>query len=139
MEGWRNCEPSSCVESPNEHPDCAGPSGLHNEVHLWVAGEREFTTEEGMDPVGSVYGTMAHDSSPNDPVFFLHHANVDRLWVQWQDRHGRNYEPVSGAPSGHNLNDAMWPFFEIGWPATPQMMLSHHILGYAYDTEDAAQ
>jgi len=26
-----------------------------------------------------VLGTMAANSSPNDPVFFQHHANIDRL------------------------------------------------------------
>ena len=25
-------------------------------------------------------------SSPNDPAFFFHHANVDRMWTIWQDR-----------------------------------------------------
>lgn len=37
---------------------------------------------------GSVHnafeGDMAGASSPNDPIFFLHHANVDRLWSMWQ-------------------------------------------------------
>lgn len=31
-----------------------------------------------------VGGHMAGDFSPNDPVFFLHHANVDRIWHNWQ-------------------------------------------------------
>jgi len=26
---------------------------------------------------------MANMVSPNDPIFWLHHANVDRLWVAW--------------------------------------------------------
>lgn len=43
---------------------------LHNTVHAVIGGQ------------------MNSGSSPNDPVFFLHHCNVDRLWDQWQQRHG---------------------------------------------------
>ncbi len=25
------------------------------------------------------------DSSPGDPVFFLHHGFIDRNWMQWQN------------------------------------------------------
>lgn len=25
-------------------------------------------------------------TSPNDPAFFFHHANVDRMWTIWQNR-----------------------------------------------------
>ncbi|KAL3925871.1 MAG: hypothetical protein SGILL_000120 [Bacillariaceae sp.] len=28
--------------------------------------------------------------SPNDPLFFLHHANVDRIWAIWQDWNGHS-------------------------------------------------
>lgn len=28
-------------------------------------------------------GRMATLSSPTDPIFFLHHANIDRLWLAW--------------------------------------------------------
>ena len=33
-------------------------------------------------------------SSPSDPVFFMHHANVDRIWHDWQitDRKNRLYQ-----------------------------------------------
>ena len=40
---------------------------FHNGPHLYV----------GED--------MATAKSPNDPVFWLHHANIDRLWSIWQD------------------------------------------------------
>ena len=36
---------------------------MHNLVHRWVG------------------GSMGPGTSPNDPVFFLHHCNVDRIWV----------------------------------------------------------
>lgn len=33
-------------------------------------------------------GHMAGDSSPYDPIFYFHHANIDRLFNRWQTRHG---------------------------------------------------
>ena len=55
---------------------------------------------------------MAMMSSPQDPIFFLHHANVDRLWALWQDdgHEGANFYPFEGRPYGHNLTDLMWPW-----------------------------
>jgi tyrosinase len=56
-------------------------------------------------------------SAPRDPLFFLLHCNVDRLWAKWQwfykrtkdtDQdafyHGPTVEP------GHNIGDTMWPW-----------------------------
>ncbi|KAL6853090.1 hypothetical protein ACO1O0_007643 [Amphichorda felina] len=37
--------------------------------------------------VGGTYGQMGDlYASPTDPVFFLHHANLDRVWWSWQKR-----------------------------------------------------
>lgn len=37
---------------------------------------------------GFVGGDMGQlDRSPNDPLFWLHHANIDRIWTLWQDKH----------------------------------------------------
>ncbi|MEO0637379.1 MAG: tyrosinase family protein [Pseudomonadota bacterium] len=70
----------------------AGPSGLHNRVHQWVG------------------GSMGPGTSPNDPVFFLHHCNVDRIWAMWEDEHTNPYLPQSGGPIGHNWSDLMFPW-----------------------------
>jgi tyrosinase len=45
----------------------------------------EPTLEGGPhDPVHNIIGgAMATMQSPNDPIFWLHHANIDRLWVAW--------------------------------------------------------
>jgi tyrosinase len=94
------------------------PSGepeMHNRVHNWVG------------------GSMVTMSSPNDPIFWLVHANLDRLWGQWEAIYGFDY-PDSGAPPGQNLHDLMIPF-----GSTPAEVLDHHDLGYIYDTESAGR
>lgn len=101
--------------------------GLHNLVHGWVGGSR--------DPMrsGPLFGTMSMNSaSPNDPSFFLHHANVDRLWAEWQKVHGVNtYRPVSGYEL-NSLNDVMEPFDEVGIISTPADVADIAELGYLY-------
>jgi tyrosinase len=136
IEGWRECGPSVCsTDGSTDYPNCTGSHDMHNRVHLWVSGEMIFAHEGGHEETPGPFGTMAWNSSPNDPVFFLHHANIDRLWNVWMERHGRIYEPESGAMHGHNLNDHMWPFNEIGMQVTPAMVLDSRAIGVVYDTD----
>jgi tyrosinase len=83
----------------------------HNRVHNWVG------------------GSMLTEASPNDPVFWLVHANLDRIWANWEALYGNLY-PESGAADGENLYDQM-PYLGV----TPASVLDHHDLGYRYDTE----
>jgi hypothetical protein len=39
------------------------------------------------DNIGGNSGDMRVMNSPNDPIFFLHHAFIDLLWTQWQIQH----------------------------------------------------
>ncbi len=72
-----------------------GESRLHNRVHDWVGGEWPI----GQDKFD--VGTMERSTSPNDPVFFLHHCNIDRLWALWQQLHPtESYLPVTGGQYG---------------------------------------
>jgi len=92
-----------------------------------------------------VGGTMGNMTSPNDPVFWLHYSNVDRLWVDWLHRHPElcPYLPSSGGPAGQNLFDHM--IFSVGpsqpWPQQTKHvdMLDHRALGYSYDSEPQAE
>jgi tyrosinase len=91
-----------------------GPQ-LHNRVHVWVGGD------------------MLPGTSPNDPVFFLNHGNVDRIWEAWMARNGRTYRPTgteAGAPTGHRLNDPMVAL--LGQALTPAQVLDP-TAWYAYD------
>jgi tyrosinase len=70
---------------------------MHNRVHVWIGGE------------------MAPGTSPNDPVFWLNHCNVDRIWEGWMTVRGRTYLPPAGqGPVGQRAND---PLFSIVWPS----------------------
>ena len=79
-------------------------------------GRRGFREDLEGDPHGTLHvwvgGTMAGMSSPNDPIFFLHHCNVDRVWAEWQlDGHmGADFYPADFPREGHALNDLMWPW-----------------------------
>lgn len=132
LEGWRNNTGEGCEDSLMTplHDSTPTPHVMHNGVHLWVSGMSD------VPGVGdSIPGTMANNTSLNDPVFWLHHANIDRLWAMWTSRHGQIYVPVSGAHPGQNLNDPMWPYSQIGLTVTPKSLLDHWKLGYRYQEE----
>lgn len=99
----------------------------------------------GATPIGAVapnpatsvaiLGTMAANTSPSDPVFWMHHSMVDRVWAMWLQRHGPTYLPTAGAHYGQNLNDLLWPYQGIGLNISPAMVLDTEKLGYKYDTD----
>jgi tyrosinase len=77
---------------------------FHDDVHVWVG------------------GTMAEiPLAAYDPVFWAHHAMVDRIWRLWQLRH-----PTAGVPA--ELLDEALPPFNI----TVRQTLSVTALGYDY-------
>lgn len=88
---------------------------MHGAVHVWVA------------------GSLGAAAAPNDPIFFLLHANVDRIWAEWQARHGDGTYP-SDAP-----DDYTGDLFEFHGPDGPHVqaraMFDHRALGYVYDTQ----
>ena len=49
---------------------------LHAVVHVWVGGE-----------MGNP------NKSPNDPLFFLHHAFIDKTWQDWAAAHASQSFP----------------------------------------------
>lgn len=95
-----------------------GPN-LHNRGHVWVG------------------GSMLPMTSPNDPVFFMNHCMVDKIWHEWQIRFpNQGYLPANGGPFGQNLTDPMnnTPSGPVG--SRPIDVLNSVALGIEYD--DAA-
>lgn len=77
---------------------------------------------------------MWPSTSPNDPVFYLNHCNVDRLWESWMHLNGRDYQPDMSAGDdleGHRIDDELAS--PMGGDATPRQMLDVSAI-YTYDT-----
>jgi len=126
IEGWRRVMAMECEDGlMNPVSEPGAPHKMHNGVHLWVGGVWGRTDKP-------FAGTMTLNTSLNDPVFWLHHANIDRIWSQWEAMHNYQYRPISGAPRGQNLHDTMWPYRNIGIKTTIAELLHIDALGYAY-------
>ena len=78
-------------------------NGIHGGVHIWVG------------------GTMSDAGvSPADPVFWMHHANLDRLWWVW-------YNSVAGNHQNPVISGMLSP-----WTYTEGNTRSIISLGYKY-------
>ena len=91
-------------------------SAPHNGVHGAVGGRGGFMS--------------AFDTAPLDPVFWLHHANIDRLWTVWLQQEDREN------PTDQNWTDFEFDFHdETGAPLKSRVsgVLDTTQLGYAYD------
>ncbi len=114
------------VQGINRRPlfsTATAPPGLRNEAQTLGLGNAysAFRNLEG-NPHGSAHvsfgGSISQiPTAAKDPLFFLLHCNVDRLWAKWQKQVGRfdsavaaSYDSNPGNPIGHNLADTMWPW-----------------------------
>jgi tyrosinase len=87
---------------------------VHDFIHGWTGGTNPRNQNQGGD-MGNI-GAAAFD-----PIFWAHHAMIDRLWYLWQLRHGVNNIPPS------YLTRVLAPF-----PYTVAQVLDVHSLGYDY-------
>jgi len=107
-------------------------SNPHDLVHVYVGGSSPDGVIPGLMSVPALAGL--------DPIFYLHHANIDRLWAAW------NAAPVK--PPNHNPTAAKWlngpaaagrRKFVMPWPDgsqwvyTPGQMSNLAQLNYTYD------
>lgn len=109
LEGWITKRGDPNVKTPG--------SQLHNRVHLWVG--------RSMTPM----------TSPNDPVFFLHHCFIDKIWADWQAQRvldapelAPHYCPMQDGPPGHNYEDVLKP-----WTRRISEVMDINELGYTYE------
>ena len=99
-------------------PICvAGGCQMHGQGHIYIGGD------------------MGSGGSINDPIFFLHHANVDRIWTLWQDRNRSN--PDTAVDYGNpgfpdDWRGSIYNFDEV----RADELFDFRSLGYRYDTNE---
>jgi tyrosinase len=98
----------------------------------------------------NIGGDMGPPTSPNDPIFWLHHCNVDRAWAIWQTiptigignfqpiRTSLPEEPAAPGPQGHNDIDipVVAPYVNAAKPnneALDWAAVDNDGNGYTYD------
>jgi tyrosinase len=143
---WRTDGAPGITRRPLFNVQNAGAFVSADSVTLALGGQRpsaifdDGTGSGGFDDMeGDPHG-FAHTSfdgwirrastAPRDPLFFLLHCNVDRLWATWQWFNNRfdGTQPntyffrgsATSTPAtdiGHNLLDDMWPWNNVtGFP-----------------------
>ncbi len=106
-----------------------GPSGNlennpHNLVHVYVGGAVS----------NSVYGLMSDPGTAAlDPIFYVHHANIDRMWAVWNANGNSNPTDPKWLNGPSNRRFAMPG--PGGSPAyyTPMQMANLKNLNYTYE------
>ncbi|PLB35279.1 tyrosinase family protein [Aspergillus candidus] len=77
---------------------------MHDHVHNFVGGDLAGDCPKPL--LDKDCQGMADSFTPNDPLFWLHHAQLDRLWSEWQHYHPINFAAFSGMPlTPHNMTD----------------------------------
>jgi len=120
--------------SPHFSTASGRPPNIRSEAQTLALGNpgatyANFSVMEG-NPHGTAHvgfgGSLASPhTAPKDPLFFLLHCNVDRLWAKWQKQQSR-FDPSlaasfdnSSSRVGHRLADRMWPWNMSTTPPRP--------------------
>ena len=83
---------------------------------------------------GFIGGNMGNFLSPRDPIFWLHHANVDRIWATWNDKAHLN--PTDTMYTNYVFKKN---FYQVNGQVIPSIrsgdMSDQRSLGYIYDSQ----
>jgi tyrosinase len=110
-------------------------AGIETQPHDWVHG-----LVGGSDPQNpQLPGLMSDpDTAGLDPIFWLHHANIDRLWEVWRENPPTHVDPTDPnwiqGPSSIGERSFSMPMPDGNtWNYTPGDMGDLGQLGYTYD------
>jgi tyrosinase len=112
------------------------PNGQNGIEARWLRTPGRTTALEG-GPHNTTHvavgGDMGDMISPRDPIFWLHHCNIDRLWAHWNALGNRNttnrlwtafrFNNIFQLPQGRGL---------VAWNVGVSDVLDHRAFGYTY-------
>lgn len=100
----------------------------HNPVHVFIGGNA---------PDNETWGLMSDPGlAALDPIFYLHHCNIDRLWAAWNQNGNSNSTKsnwLNGPAAGGGREFAMPMPDGSSWVYTPNDVNSLIQLDYTYD------
>ncbi len=105
---------------PSQLPDSADLAAVNSKTSYTAFQSRLEAMHAGVH--NAVGGDMAGAASPTDPVFWLHHSNIDRIWAAWQKKH------PSAKPPNQSETLKPTPLFGV----KVSSVLSITTLGYSY-------
>jgi tyrosinase len=99
----------------------------HNMVHSYVGGFKTNTD----------YGLMSDPGiAALDPIFYLHHSNIDRMWASWNANGNSNPTDPNwlNGPAAIGEREFVMPVpLASQWVYTPADVTSLDLLNYEYD------
>ncbi|KAG8725919.1 hypothetical protein FRC11_001179, partial [Ceratobasidium sp. 423] len=89
--------------------------GMHSAIHLMMGGDMGTICPAGSAGTANCPVERAATFSANEPIFQLHHGNVDHLWWLWPEKSSNNKNAFHGG-SVQNLNSLdVFPNGEAPW------------------------
>jgi tyrosinase len=79
----------------------------------------------------NIGGWMPSPGSPRDPIFFMHHSNIDRIWAVWNANNANSKDPLWTDMTF--TNNYINPDGQTMWSPQVKDLFSPEALGYTYD------
>jgi tyrosinase len=112
----------------------------HNAIHVDIG--REWT-QGGKQLEGWMINP---DTAALDPIFWLHHANIDRVWSVWNRTSPSNTDPAAPVNVGGRkitwASSVKFSFYDASGKSvtmTPSQVIDTRTAPFAYDYEDTGK